>query len=55
MFKFKLICVLLMLLIAGCGQTYRPSIVDIRDEPYPIDWSPRQPEAFADVIRGFQL
>lgn len=50
MSKILLLCIVLL---AGCSNTYRPSIIDIRDEPYPIDWSPRQPEKFAHTILEF--
>lgn len=44
---------LLVLVLSGCGE-YRPSIIDIRDEPTPIVWSPRQPEKFARTILEFK-
>lgn len=53
----KVLCsciVVLLVLIAGCSATYRPPIIDIRDEPYPIDWSPRQPEKLARIILEFR-
>jgi hypothetical protein len=51
---FEVVIVLLILwLLCGCGE-YRPSIVDIREEPTPIDWSPRQPEKFRDTVMQFE-
>ncbi len=49
-----ILVVVAVCLIVGCNTTYRPPIIDIRDEPYPIDWAPSQPEKFADVILEFQ-
>ena len=48
------VLVLVFILFLGCSKNYRPSIIDIREEPTVIDWSPRQPERFADIIRSFK-
>jgi len=39
-----LIILLSIILLAGCSSIYKSPIIDIRDEPYNLDWSPRQPE-----------
>jgi hypothetical protein len=45
--------VILAIVCIGCGE-YRPPIIDIRDEPTVIDWSPRQPEKFAKTIMEYR-
>jgi hypothetical protein len=47
------VLIILWLLLSGCEE-YRPSVIDIRDEPTPMDWSPRQPEKFADTVLKFR-
>ena len=56
MFEITILALLLALIAfvtGGCNE-YRPSIVDIRDEPVQIDWCPRQPYVPVGTIVNFR-